>query len=286
MTGRVLILGASGRIGRNSAAAFSSAGWQVETYNRRDDMTDAARGVDVIVNGLNPPNYHDWKTLIPQITDQVITAARHSGASVILPGNVYHFGDRPGIWSETTPPRPVSRKGAIRLEMEQRYAQSGLRVINLRAGNFIDPDGQGDVMAEVYLRALGRGRFTLPGPDDIRQAFCYLPDWARAAVALSEMRGDLATYEAIGFPGHTLTARQIREGIERITGTPLKQAGFPWGILKLASPFWELAREVTEMRYLWETDHTLCGERLEQLLPGFAVTPIDEVFRTILPRHL
>ena len=51
----VLILGASGRFGRNAAQAFADAGWQVHRFDRRsDDLMQAVRGVDVIVNAWNP----------------------------------------------------------------------------------------------------------------------------------------------------------------------------------------------------------------------------------------
>lgn len=56
MTQTVLILGASGRFGRHSAAQFKSAGWNVKTFDRsKDDLLTAAQGVDVIVNGWHPP---------------------------------------------------------------------------------------------------------------------------------------------------------------------------------------------------------------------------------------
>lgn len=286
MTGTVLILGASGKIGKHSARAFAAAGWTVRRFDRQSqDMTEAAKGCDVIVNGLNPPNYHDWATIIPRITGQVIEAARVSGATVLLPGNVYHFGDRPGIWSETTPAKPVSRKGQIRLKMEQDYAASGVQTIILRAGNFIDPDGQGCVMSTVYLRSIEQGKITLPGPADTRQAMCYLPDWARAAVALAEMRQDLPGFVDVPFAGHTLTARELKSGIEKLRGRDIRFVRFPWLLFRLTGPIWELARELTEMRYLWNTDHALSGERLKQLLPEFETTPIDEVLRSVLPQE-
>lgn len=280
--GRVLILGASGRIGRHSTAAFEAAGWDVRAYDRATgDMTAAAKGCDVIVNGMNPQNYHDWTGIIPQITRNVIVAAKASGATVIIPGNVYHFGDQGGVWSETTPAHPVSRKGQVRLEMEQAFAQSGVQTIVLRAGNFIDPDLRGCVMGAVYLPQIKGGKITLPGPAETRQAMCYLPDWARAAVSLAEMRAQLALFEDIPFAGHTLTGAQIKAGMEQTTGRTLKFTGFPWWVMRLTSPFWELARELREMRYLWSVDHALSGDRLRAVLPEFEVTPIEEVFAVI-----
>jgi nucleoside-diphosphate-sugar epimerase len=284
MPGTVLILGGTGKVGRHSADAFAAAGWRVRHFDRRtDDMAAAARGSDVIVNGLNPPNYHNWQEAIPRITAQVIAAARHSGATVILPGNVYHFGDRAGTWSERTPPHPVSRKGRIRLDMERRYAASGIQTIVLRAGNFIDPDRRGCIMSEIYLRDIARGRITLPGPAEVRQAMCFLPDWARASVALADRRHRLSRFEDVPFPGHTLTAQDIKSEVERITGCRLRFKRFPWWALTLAGPVWELARELGEMRYLWETDHALSDTRFKALLPDFEDTPLDAVLRSALP---
>ena len=284
MTQHVLILGASGRIGRHSAQAFEKAGWRVRAYDRATgDMTAAAQGCDVIVNGLNPPNYHNWAKTIPAITKEVIAAAKASGATVIIPGNVYHFGDQGGTWSEHTPPRPVSRKGRIRLEMERAYAQSGVQTIVLRAGNFIDPNHQGCIMSELYLRSIKKGQITLPGPAETRQAMCYLPDWAAACVALAEQRESLGRFEDIPFEGHTLSADDMKTALEREPQRDLRFVRFPWWLFSLTAPVWELAREMKEMRYLWQTDHALSGTRLKALLPHFKATPLDTVMRAALP---
>lgn len=284
MTKHVLILGASGKIGWHSTRAFEAAGWEVKQYDRsKNNLQEEAQGCDVIVNGMNPPNYHNWSVTIPQITKQVIAAAKGAQATVILPGNVYHFGDKGGLWSETTMPKPVSRKGKIRLEMEREYAASGVQTIVLRAGNFIDPDSQTCLMSQVYLRSLKRKNITVPGPIDTRQAMCFVPDWARAAVGLAEMRDKLEPFEDVPFAGHTLTARDIKNGLEQILKQDLKFVRFPWWFFTLAAPVWELAREMKEMRYLWHTDHELSGARLSQRLPSFEVTPLDSVLRQMLP---
>lgn len=280
---QVLILGATGKIGRHSAVAFASAGWAVRRFDRKaDDMMEAAAGCDVIVNGLNPPNYHDWPNTIPRITAQVIAAAKASGATVIVPGNVYHFGDQGGVWSQRTPPRPNSRKGAIRLAMERAYARSGVQTIVLRAGNFIDPNRDNCPMSAIYLRAIHRNKITLPGSPDVGQAMCYLPDWARGAVAIAEQRDGLSQYEDIPFPGHTVTANDIKSAVGEITGREPKFIRFPWWLFTLTAPAWEMAREMREMRYLWDTDHALCDQRFKVLLPEFQRTPWKEVIRASL----
>ncbi len=287
MTGTALILGSSGKIGSHAAEAFTRAGWNVRRYDRRsNDMVAAAQGVDVIVNGLNPPAYHDWARLVPAITRQVIEAAKASGATVIIPGNVYNLGAQGGEWSEHTPHAPSSRKGRIREQMEQAYRDAGVRTLVLRAGNFIDPNGNGDVMSMLLLRAIDGGKVTTAGDPDAMQAYCYLPDWARAAVALAEMRDQLESFEDIPFPGHSFTVNELRSFLSDAMGRSLKLSRFPWWAITLTAPFWELAREMREMRYLWSVSHTLSGEKLGRLLPDFRATGLHEVMLAGVPTEL
>jgi nucleoside-diphosphate-sugar epimerase len=289
MTKTVLILGASGNFGAACAAAFGAAGWTVRRYVRGTDMGVAAAGADVIVNGLNPPDYHDWAGLIPKITAQVIAAARSSGATVIVPGNVYVFGDQPGPWSDTTPHRPVARKGRIRAEMEATYRAAvaeGVRTIILRGGDFLDPSRDTTVMRRVVLKGLSpdgtRGRLTALGDPDAVRAYAYLPDMARAAVALADRRGTLAPFEDVAFPGHAFSVNDLAREIGRATGRTPPIRRFAWWQIALLSPVWELARELREMRYLYDTPHRLDGAKFARLLPGFTATPLAEVVRAHL----
>jgi nucleoside-diphosphate-sugar epimerase len=287
MSKTVLILGASGKIGRHASKAFSRAGWQVRAYDRKSgDMVAAAKGVDVIVNGLNPPAYHNWDTLIPAITRDVIAAAKASGATVIIPGNVYNYGPDGGEWSEHTPQRPNTRKGQIRVDMERAYEASGVRTIILRAGNFIDPDRSDDVMSLLFLRTIKSGKLTLAGDPRALQAYCYLPDWATAAVGLAEKRMQLAVFEDVPFAGHTFTAEELQRCLSRKLGREIQATAFPWWVMTLLSPFWELAREMREMRYLWSTSHSLSGEKLQRLLPDYRPTDLQTVMCAGLPPEL
>lgn len=283
MSQTVLFLGASGKVARHAAPSFQAAGWQTKFYDRaRGDMTRQAQGADVIVNGLNPPNYHDWSNIVPAITREVIAAARNSGATVILPGNVYVFGDQHGTWTEDTPHRPNSRKGRIRKEMEQAYAQSGVQTILLRAGDFISTQpGDNDVMSLMILRRFKRGKVTSPGDPKTMHAFGYLPDWAQAARMLAERRRELAQFTDLNLGGANFTIEQLRQRLSKVTARPLQISRFPWGVLRITSPFWELAREMREMQYLWDTPHALAQDRLLAALPEYRPTDIDQIIQQL-----
>jgi nucleoside-diphosphate-sugar epimerase len=281
----VLVLGANGLFGSHAVQAFGQAGWDVRRYQRGTDMGRAAMGADVIVNGLNPPKYHNWAKLIPQITSQVIAAGQASGATVLVPGNVYPYGDQPAPWTPATPHRPVATKGRIRAEMEATYRQAtaqGLRVIVLRGGDYMAPGHAGAVLNLVTLKALAKGRLTAMGDVAALRAYAYLPDMARAAVALAEIRATLPPFADVPFAGNTFSIAQLATALEGLIGGKLKIGQFPWWQISLLSPFWELARELRDMRYLYSTPHWMPVEPLQALLPDFRATPFD----TILRAHL
>ena len=276
MTRTALILGASGRFGRHCAAEFDHAGWTVRRFDRaRDDLNMAARGADVIVSAWNPP-YPDWRRLVPELHGRVIAAARASGATVILPGNVYVFGaETPPPWSETSPHRAQNPLGRIRIEMEAAYRDSGVRTILLRAGDFIDTEASGNWFDKILIKSLDKGRVTYPGDPDSPHAWAFLPDAVRAAVDLAERRDTLPVFADIPFPGYTLTGREMAAALGRIAGRPVRLTRMSRLPLQLARPFWPMAGCLLEMSYLWDTPHWLDGTLFDRLLPGFQPTPLD-----------
>lgn len=272
-----LILGASGRFGRHASAAFAAAGWQVRRFDRRrDDLDAAARDADVIVNAWNPP-YPDWARQVPDLHARVIAAARQADATVIVPGNVYVFGaGTPAPWSETTPHRATNPLGRIRIDMEAAYRASGVRTILLRAGDFLDTEASGNWFDAVLTKSLGKGVLTYPGNPDIAHAWAFLPDVSRAAVDLADRRHDLPGFADIAFPGYTLSGRGLADGLARVMGRPVDLRPMSWLPLHLARPVWRMAGCLLEMRYLWDTPHSLDGTRFRGLLPAFRDTATDE----------
>jgi uncharacterized protein YbjT (DUF2867 family) len=280
MTETVLILGATGRFGRNAAEEFGSRGWTVRGFNRKtDDLMRAARGADVIVNAWNPP-YPDWTAEVPGLHARAIAAAKASGATVIVPGNVYVFGkDTPPPWGAHSAHDADNRLGRVRIAMERAYAQSGVPTILLRAGDFIDTRASGNWFDKVMTKKLGKGVLTYPGRPDIDHAWAFLPDVVRAAADLAERRADLPGFVDIPFPGYTLSGQQMAAALERAIGAPVRVEPMAWWPLALAGPVWPLARCLREMRYLWDTPHRLDGAGMDRWLPGFRPTPLDAALR-------
>lgn len=283
MSSTVLILGASGRFGRHAEAAFAAAGWSVRTFKRgTDKLPAAAQGVDVIVNAWNP-EYPDWQKLLPRLHKEVADAAAKSGATVLLPGNVYVFGPETATpWSEVSAHAAQNPLGAIRRQIEDGYRQAGARTVILRAGDFLDDRASGNWFDRVMTAKLGNGVFTYPGNPDIAHAWAYLPDLARAAVALSTIRDRLPACFDVPFPGYTLSGEDIKRQLQDLIGQSISLKQMSWLPIQLIAPVWRMGACLLEMRYLWDTPHSLDGGLFSKTLPAFEHTPAPVAFAQTL----
>jgi nucleoside-diphosphate-sugar epimerase len=280
MTQTVLVLGPTGRFGRNAATAFEHAGWQVRRFDRKTDTLEtAARGVDVIVQAWNPP-YQHWQAQVLAMQPAVDRAALVNDATVIIPGNVYVFGENtPAPWSPTSPHHATNLLGQIRIKMEQSYRDAGVRTIILRAGDYLDTEASGNWFDRIMAPSLRKGALTFPGKPGIPRAWAFLPDLARAAVLLAEQRNTLDRFADICFEGYTLTAEQMAASIAQARNHDVLIKEMAWWPLRFAWPFMPEMKHIFEMRYIWNTPHSLDGSKFKALVPDFEPTPMVDAFR-------
>ncbi|CAM3948451.1 NAD(P)H-binding protein [Roseateles saccharophilus] len=298
----VLILGAAGRIGRSLALAFARAGWRTLAVARRplpqelagvealrldalqvDELVAAAAGASVVVNALNAP-YHRWDELALPLARAAQAVALRLGALLMLPGNVYSFGrELPAVLKPDTPEAGNTPKARLRIEMEAGMAATpGLDSVVIRAGDFFGGSGTGSWFDLAVTSRLHRGRVVYPGRTDVAHAWAYLPDLAQAFVAVAGRRAQLKGHRRLHFEGHTLTGAQLTEALATACRRPLRTAGLPWGLIRLASPLVPSWRAILEMRYLWERPHRLDGLALQALAGPLPATPLHEALAAAL----
>jgi nucleoside-diphosphate-sugar epimerase len=294
VTGRILALGAAGRFGYAAADAFRAAGWEVTSLVRpgaahrappgtkvietteRPDAVAAARGMDIVLHALNP-RLPDWQRFALPHAYAAIEAAETAGATLMFPGNLYNYGaDMPRVLDETTPLRPTSRKGRLRVQIEERMREAserGMRTIILRAGDFYG-SGYGSWFDLTLTRELGRGIVRYPGPLDAVHEWAYLPDLATAAVRLAEERDRLDAFENFGFPGHAVTGREFSAAIAKALRRNFRLKQMSWWVVRALSPFVPLLRELADVAYLWSVPHRIAGDKLRAAI-DVPHTPFD-----------
>lgn len=304
MTKLALVIGATGGVGSEVARALSRHGWTVRALTRdltkaatsgsagvewiagdamvSRDVVAAAQGAALIFHGANPPGYRNWRGLAIPMLRSSIAAARASGARLVFPGTVYNYGpDAGAVITEASPQHPRTRKGQVRVEMEQMLrdaAADGVRSLVVRAGDFFGSRIGSAWFNQVLVKPGQPVRtITYPGDTDVGHAWAYLPDLAETFAEIADREHELPAFDTFHFSGHWFAnGIEMAHAVRLASGQPnLPIRGFPWLLLRVLSPFVALFREVLEMRYLWERPLALDNRKLVRLIGREPRTPLD-----------
>jgi nucleoside-diphosphate-sugar epimerase len=295
----VLILGANGRFGAAAVQAFAAAGWRVLAQVRRANasplppraealdiplsdttaLVARAAGASTVVHAVNPA-YTRWDAEALPLFRLGLDVAERLGATFMMPGNVYNFGEQmPPRLMPQTPEQPTTTKGRQRAAMEAELrarTSRGLNGVVIRAGDFFGA-GRGSWLDLVIAKDVAKGKLAYPGPLDVPHAWAYLPDLARAFVAVAGQapRG----FTRLHFEGHTLTGRELLAHVESAAETlglrpnaGWRHGGMPWRFIRAIGTVYPLWRELARMSYLWRVPHALDGGALRGLTGAMPAT--------------
>lgn len=312
--GTALVLGATGGIGGELARQLSQRGWRINALHRDaasqpvryprftwlqgdamnpSDVMRAAAGASLIVHAVNPPGYRDWDKLVLPMIDNTIAAARQSGARIVLPGTVYNYGpDAFPVITESSPQNPITRKGAIRKEMERRLAAAagaGVRSLIVHAGDFFGPQAGNNWFSQGLVKP-GRPVTTImnPGAQGIGHQWAYLPDVAETICRLVALDASLDDFAMFHMKGHRdEDGTRMVDAIRRIAEEnaakgAVRIRAMPWWAMMAISPFVPTLREMKEMRYLWQQPVFLDNRKLLGVLGEEPHTPLDDAVRATL----
>lgn len=308
-----LILGATGGIGGALARRLHQGGWHIKALHRdaaarqaragqyqwlqgdamqADDVLRAAAGAALVVHAVNPPGYRNWRQLVLPMLDHTIAAAGRSGARIVLPGTVYNYG--PDAFPDIgvgAPQRPLTRKGALRAEMERRLEQAaadGVRSLIVRAGDYFGPGAANNWFSQALVRP-GRPVTTVnnPGRAGVGHQWAYLPDVAETMYRLVEMDHRLDDFARFHMDGHwDADGMRMATAVARVAaaagGREVRVKPLAWWLLAALAPFVSTLREMREMRYLWQHPLRLDNRALLAVLGSEPHTPLDEAVRATL----
>ena len=302
-----LVLGATGGVGGAIARALADHGWTVRAMVRNAAKAEAnwtATGpvphfipgdamvqgnvvraateggpADVIVHAVNPPGYRDWDKLVLPMIDNTIAAARAAGgARVVLPGTVYNYDPAiTPVIDADTPQTATSRKGRIRVALEQRLKDTAPEVpsLILRAGDFFGPGARSSWVSQAMVKPgqpVLKVTSLAPG---VPHAYAYLPDLAETFAQLLDRPDRLSPFECVQFEGlWDADGRKMLEAIRAAVGRDVPEKSFPWWLMRLAAPFGGFPREAVEIEPVWRNPMRLDNTRLIEILGREPRTPL------------
>ena len=164
-------------------------------------------------------------------------------------------------------------------ELARRAAAGRLRATVITAGDFFGA-GTGSWFDQAIVKPIARGRLDYPGEPALMHAWAYLPDLARAFVAVAAAPARPA-FERFTFAGHSVTGDEFLAAVEHAAATRginpargWRHGRMPWPVMRILGVFVPLWRELARMSYLWRVPHALDGSALEAAVGPLPHTPL------------
>ncbi|MBC9929346.1 NAD-dependent epimerase/dehydratase family protein [Chitinophaga qingshengii] len=205
------ILGAGGVIANELAQELVKNGKQVRLVSRSPqstagitdlvaaDITDAdqtrravAGSTVVFLTAGLKYDHKLWETTWPRIMTNVIEACKEAGARLIFFDNVYSYGLVSGPMTETTPYKPVSKKGKIRAaiatQLMNEVKAGNITASIARAADFYGPGADKTGFLNLLIIDKFRKNSTAMwlGKDNVTHSYTFTPDAGKGLYLLSQ----------------------------------------------------------------------------------------------------
>ncbi|MCA1319124.1 SDR family NAD(P)-dependent oxidoreductase [Bacillus tianshenii] len=300
---KALVIGASGGMGYSIVKELVSNGIEVVAFSRgagkleelfgkeelvaiqpgdaenAKQLIEAAQGCDVIFHALNIP-YSQWKEKLLPIVKNILKAAEMSGAKLAVVDNIYAYGKSSAkLITEDKAKRPHTKKGKIRLEMEQLIFNSDVPAFIAHFPDFYGPNATNTYMHYTLNQIVWKNKAGYVGPKTIAREFLLTTDGAKAMVTLA--LHPKAYGQNWNIPANrTITGNEL----ELLIKNELGEKKSLYSISKPMFAFFSLfagkdMREGLEMQYIANEATILSGSKYENEIGPLPRTPYEEGLR-------
>ncbi|MDX8045862.1 SDR family NAD(P)-dependent oxidoreductase [Gracilibacillus sp. S3-1-1] len=305
---KVMVIGASGGIGQAIVKELAERNVDVVAFARGKEKLEALfadnqyvtiqqgdalnkrelelgmLGVDVIIHALNIP-YSKWEDNLEKIMRNVVEIAKRYQAKLGIVDNIYGYGrGSEKKITEASPKYPHTKKGKIRLELEEIVKKSGVEALFAYFPDFYGPGAEKSMLHYLFVGVANNKMSFFIGDPTVKREYIYTLDGAKAMVTLVEKPD--AYGQGWNIPAtDVISGNEIIEFMRQEEGFTKKVWTVKKGILTLLGFFDEDVKEVVEMLYLTETPVVLSGEKYEKYIGSLPRTSYKDGMKRTIPSY-
>lgn len=301
MSDRHVVVGA-GPVGRATAEQLAARGAEVVLASRSgagpdvrgaqrvavdaasaDALAALADGAVALYNCVNPPAYHRWTQLWPPMAATFLEAARRSGATLAITGNLYPYGPVDGAMVEGMPDAGTGEKARVRAAMWAEalaaHERGEIRVVEVRGSDYMGAGvGANGHVPRVVPRALRGKSVQVFGSPDQPHTWTDVLDVARTLVAVSTNASTWGrVWHVPSNPPRTQT-EAVNDVCAAMGRPAVRVRPMPRALVRLLGPVVPTIGALQENAYQFERPYVLDSSFTQREL-GLAPTPWDEVCR-------
>jgi nucleoside-diphosphate-sugar epimerase len=302
---KALVLGATGGIGYALVRELVEQGVEVVAFSRgkerlhalyqneskvsiysgnalvEKDVIEAADGVDIIFHAVSFP-YQEWKDKHPLCIEIIVRAAEMHQAKIALVDNIYAYGRQSKIEViEDTKKEPHTKKGKIRLAMENRLKRSNVPCLIVHMPDLYGPNAENTILHETLKNVVLNKTANFVGDIKVAREFIFTLDGAKAMVELA-LREDTYNQNWNIPSAHPITGEEIIEILRKEVGYKKSIRTVSKTMIQFIGLFQPFMREMVEMMYLTADPVILCGKKYEAKIGPIPQTPYKEGIKETL----
>ncbi|HDR7792740.1 TPA: SDR family NAD(P)-dependent oxidoreductase [Bacillus luti] len=283
---KALVLGASGSMGYAIVNELCDRGINVVAFARnqerleelfadrenievvagdvfiREDIMKAGKDADIIFHAVNIP-YVDWEKKQPNLLRNILEVAKYYDSKLGVVDNIYAYG-RQGkdLVKEAAEKKPHTKKGKIRLQLEEMAKQANVQMFIAHFPDFYGPNAESTLVHHTLKGVLANKMSSFVGDKKIAREYIFTPDGAKAMVELA--LHDEAYGQNWNIPGcGIITGEEMIQHMRELTGYTKRVMTVKRGMIQFIGLFNKQMKEFVEMLYLTEKPVVLSGEKYE-----------------------
>mgnify|MGYP003441053829 CR=1 FL=1 len=243
------------------------------------EVFKAAKGVDTIMHAVSFP-YEQWEATHMIGLENLLTTAKQTNSRFIMLDNIYAYGKSPSPVKEDSIKHPHTKKGKLRLEMEQLIKNSGVTYLIAHIPDVFGPYAKNTILYSTLQAVIQNKNAYFVGPMDVTREFAYTPDIAKVVVALTLNKESYN--QNWNIPGGLkITGHELQHYLQKNFHYSKKLKSATTRMISFLGLFSSFMREQKEMMYLTETPVIVDSSKLQKVLHHIPLDGIKSLNQTI-----
>lgn len=292
---KALVLGATGNMGSAIVYELVDRGVEVTAFARSvdnleklfgslpvnlvtgdafhlEELLQAVTDVEVVFHAIGIP-YPEWEDKHPVLLANILKVVKEKNAKLAMVDNIYAYGRSQGqIVTEKMKKNPHTKKGKIRMKLEEMAKKSGVPLLIAHFPDFYGPHATNTLLDFTFRGMVQNKKARYIGDQLVAREFIYTPDGAKAIVELALQ--NRFEGEDWNIPGAgTITGTEIISIAKQLTSYEKNVSTVSKNMIRFLGTFSPFMREYAEMFYLNEEPVVLSGEKYESEIGPVPKTP-------------
>lgn len=228
------------------------------------EILHAVKGTDLIIHAVSFP-YESWKDKHIPCLENLLNAAKSINSSFVMIDNIYAYGKTTYPINENSSKLPHTKKGKLRLQMEQIIENHDVPYIITHIPDLFGPSAVNTTLySTLQSVVLDKNAYFL-GRMDMKREFAYTLDVAKSVIELASNKKHYDQHWNIPGCLH-ISGNELQDFLRTHYHYSKNMKAATSKKIAFLSIFSTFMAEQKEMMYLTETPMILDGTRLEKAL--------------------